>query len=70
MIAIAKNAKDLATIDTPGLMRLHEFICTELAIPAKDVARRVEVAVSVTAAYYTMTDDGQIIDTVMKAMAA
>jgi hypothetical protein len=70
MMAMQKNTADQRLEDTSALMRLHEFICGELAIPPRDVARRVKVAVSVSAAFYTMSDDGQIIDAVFKAMAA
>ena len=62
--------EDRVNDDILSLRRLHEFVCSELSIPAADVARQVSVAFTVSAAFYASRDDDQIIQTVFKAMAA
>jgi hypothetical protein len=69
MAVIADMSAGQQDADTSALLHLYEFICNELAIPASDVAKRVKVALSVSAAYYTLHDDGKIIETVIGALS-
>ena len=68
--AIGDNSAAHRDADNSDILNLYEFICDELAIPAGDVARRVQVAISASVAYYTMNDDSQIIETVVSALSA
>jgi hypothetical protein len=70
MTAMPATKISANTHDASHVMRLYDFICGELLIPSKDVAMRVQVALSVSAAYYTLRDDNEIIHPVMGALAA
>jgi hypothetical protein len=70
MAVIGDRSAGERDADASALLNLYEFICGELTIPAKDVAKRVQVALSVSAAYYTMDDDSKIIEAVVRSLSA
>lgn len=70
-MAALRKIKTRAIPDNAShVMGLYGFICGELMIPSKDVAMRVQVALSVSAAFYAQQDDTEIIRSVMGALIA